>query len=111
MNRDVMPEISWDDNDRPERDAMIVRLEADELTEADELVAEFADDETVTDAVLVEALSGIFFLESKPSTVPTWRREPMKGAELGGVPRSPEADVIDEITKLVDWQLENGEKW
>jgi hypothetical protein len=41
---------------------------------------------------------------------PTYRTEPIPGAELGGRPRNPEADVIDEIDKLVDWQMKNGEK-
>jgi hypothetical protein len=41
---------------------------------------------------------------------PTYRTEPIPGAELGGLPRNPEADVIDEIDKLVDWQMKNGEK-
>lgn len=36
---------------------------------------------------------------------PTYRTEPIPGAELGGQPRNPEADVIDEIDQLVDWQL------
>lgn len=40
---------------------------------------------------------------------PTYRIEPIPGAELGGEPRNPEANVIDEIGRLVDWQLKNGQ--
>lgn len=40
---------------------------------------------------------------------PTYRIEPIPGAELGGKPRNPEADVIDEIGRIVDWQLKNGQ--
>lgn len=39
---------------------------------------------------------------------PSYRTEPIPGAELGGRPRNPEDDVIDEIDRLVAWQLENG---
>jgi hypothetical protein len=41
----------------------------------------------------------------------TYRTEPIPGAELGGRPRNPEADVIDEIDRIVDWQLKGGEGW
>lgn len=33
---------------------------------------------------------------------------PIPGAVLGGTEWNPEDDVIDEIDRLVDWQLENG---
>jgi hypothetical protein len=41
---------------------------------------------------------------------PSYRTEPIEGAELGGQPRNPETDVIDEIDRLVDWQLEKGKR-
>jgi len=33
-----------------------------------------------------------------------WPR-PRPGAELGGRPRNPEDDVLDDIDELVDWQM------
>jgi hypothetical protein len=38
----------------------------------------------------------------------SYRTGPVPGAVLGGEPRNPEDDVVDEIDRLVNWQLENG---
>lgn len=42
------------------------------------------------------------------SREPSYRTEPVPGAQPGGKPRNPEDDVIDAIDELVSWQLENG---
>lgn len=58
---------------------------------------------------------GFTIPEGVTFTVPTeyhgYRTEPIPGAELGGQPRNPETDVLDEIDRLVDWQLEKGGGW
>lgn len=51
---------------------------------------------------------GIFCSDEPPPSYPT---KPIPGVELGGTQRNPEDNVLDEIDKLVDWQLENGGQW
>jgi hypothetical protein len=41
----------------------------------------------------------------------TYRTEPIPGAKLGGTQCNPEDYVVDEIDRLVDQQLEQGEGW
>jgi hypothetical protein len=43
--------------------------------------------------------------------VKTYRTKPIPGAKLGGTQCNPEDYVVDEIDRLVDQQLEQGEGW
>jgi len=68
--------------------------------------------ELIGDAPQITSLCNQFLAESgftaRLELRPTYRTEPIPGAELGGTPRNPEADVIDEIDRLVDWQMGEG---
>jgi hypothetical protein len=102
-------------------DALIASAEAGELTDADrELITElWPQIEELMQATL-DAMLGILMpgfgdifstFASTALGIKTYRTEPIPGAELGGRPRNPEADVIDEIDHLVDWQLKSGGGW
>lgn len=111
--------------------ALMARLEASELTDDDQakltLVIDGLSDvlPDIRDLIDTGTFFGILFgpftiddlislfneyldehgVTARIRIAPTYRTEPIPGAELGGQPRNPEADVIDKIDELVDWQM------